>query len=118
MIPAAHAARSLFAPGKVEASTTHAAGICYPPPYKCSPGCSWVTSWEGFTAGLPFIIVNTLCGALAAYGFAGLRYTPAAILLYSAILVLQSLIAIQVMVFCVYVSATQVSPFPACILRS
>ena len=61
-------------------------------------------------AGLPFITVNTLCGALAAYGFAGLRYTPAAILLYSVILVLQSLIAIQVMVFCVYVSATQVSP--------
>ncbi|CAL5218719.1 g432 [Coccomyxa viridis] len=59
------------------------------------------------TASLPFIIVNTLCGALAAYGFAGLRYSPAAILLYSVILVLQSLIAIQVMVFCVYVSANQ-----------
>ena len=61
------------------------------------------------SAGLPFIVINTLCGALAAYGFAGLRYTPAAIILYSIILVLQSLIAIQVMVFCVYVSSNQVS---------
>ena len=60
-------------------------------------------------AGLPFIVINTLCGALAAYGFAGLRYTPSAIILYSIILVLQSLIAIQVMVFCVYVSSNQVS---------
>ena len=60
-------------------------------------------------AVLPFIVINTLCGALAAYGFAGLRYTPTAIILYSVILVLQSLIAIQVMVFCVYVSSNQVS---------
>ena len=73
-----------------------------------------VDIWECFGAGLPFIIVNTLCGALAAYGFAGLRYTPAAILLYSVILVLQSLIAIQVMVFCVYVSASQVRALPSC----
>ena len=60
-------------------------------------------------AGLPFVVVNTLCGALAAYGFAGLRYTAAAIVLFGIILVLQSLIAIQILVFCVYVSSDQVS---------
>ena len=55
------------------------------------------------------MVINTLCGALAAYGLAGLRYTPAAIVLFGIILVLQSLIAVQILVFCVYVSSDQVS---------
>ncbi len=70
-----------------------------------------VTAWELLCAGLPFILVNTLCGAFAAYGFSGLRYTPAAIVLYGVIMLLQSLIAIQVLVFCVYVTSNQVSAY-------
>ena len=61
---------------------------------------------------MPFIIVNTMCGAYAAYGFAGLRYTGAAVALYGVMLVLQSLIAIQVMVFSVYVSPNQARILP------
>ena len=41
--------------------------------------------------GFPFIVLNTVCGSLAAYGFAGLRYTPSAIILFQVMLVLQSL---------------------------
>ena len=59
-------------------------------------------------AGTPFVVLNTLCGALAAYGFAGLRYTAAAIILFAVILVIQSLIAIQLLVFCVYATPNQV----------
>lgn len=59
-------------------------------------------------AGTPFVILNTLCGALAAYGFAGLRYTASAIILFAVILVLQSLIAIQLLIFCVYATPNQV----------
>ena len=70
--------------------------------------CSWYQSICP-CAGLPFVVINTLCGALAAYGFAGLRYTPAAVVLFGIILLMQSLIAIQILVFCVYVSSDQVS---------
>lgn len=61
-------------------------------------------------AGTPFVVLNTLCGALAAYGFAGLRYTAAAIILYAVIIVLQSLIAIQLLIFCVYATPNQARP--------
>ncbi len=61
-------------------------------------------------AGTPFVILNTLCGALAAYGFAGLRYTASAIILFAVILVIQSLIAIQLLIFCVYATPNQVCP--------
>ena len=64
----------------------------------------------GACAGTPFVILNTLCGALAAYGFAGLRYTASAIILFAVILVLQSLIAIQLLIFCVYATPNQVYP--------
>ena len=49
-----------------------------------------------------------MCGSLAAYGFAGLRYTPSAIILFQVMLVLQSLAAVQLLVLCVYVTPTQV----------
>lgn len=54
------------------------------------------------------MVLNTLCGALAAYGFAGLRYTWHAIILFAVILVLQSLIAIQLLIFSVYATPNQV----------
>ena len=58
-------------------------------------------------AGFPFILLNTLCGAYCAYGFSALRYTAHSIILYGVIVGLQSLIAIQVMIFCVYVTSNQ-----------
>ena len=58
--------------------------------------------------GLPFVILNTLCGAYATYGLANLRYEWHAILLYGVIIVLQSIIAIQLMIFCVYLTPNQV----------
>ena len=59
-------------------------------------------------AGTPFVVLNTLCGALAAYGLAGLRYTLKHIVLYALIIVLQSLIAIQLLIFSVYATPNQV----------
>lgn len=64
---------------------------------------------HGLHAGLPFVILNTLCGAYAAYGLAGLQYEWRAILIYGVIIVLQSIIAIQLMIFCVYLTPNQVS---------
>ena len=58
-------------------------------------------------AGFPFIVLNTVCGSLAAYGFAGLRYTPSAIILFQVMLVLQSLAAVQLLILCVYATPTQ-----------
>jgi len=78
-------------------------------------GRNWVgkiinyTMPPGLNAGLPFVILNTLCGAYAAYGLAGLRYEWHAILLYGVIIALQSIIAIQLMIFCVYLTPNQVS---------
>ncbi len=57
--------------------------------------------------GFPFIVLNTVCGSLAAYGFAGLRYTPSAIILFQVMLVLQSLAAVQLLILCVYATPTQ-----------
>ncbi len=58
------------------------------------------------------MIVNTLCGAYAVYGLAGLHYEWRAILLYGVIMVLQSIIAIQLMIFCVYLTPNQVTSVP------
>ena len=70
-------------------------------------------------AGFPFIVLNTVCGSLAAYGFAGLRYTPRAIILFQVMLVLQSLAAVQLLILCVYATPTQAcassSSFSCCI---
>ncbi len=54
------------------------------------------------------MVLNTLCGALAAYGLAGLRYTAKHIVLYALTIVLQSLIAIQLLIFSVYATPNQV----------
>ena len=61
--------------------------------------CTW--------PGLPFILLNTLCGAYCAYGLASLRYTAAAVLLWGVLMALNALIAIQLMVFCVYLTPNQ-----------
>lgn len=61
-----------------------------------------------FHAAFPFIVVNTLLGSYAAYGLAGLRNQMRAIIGFGGIMLLQSLIAIQVMVFSVYVTPNQV----------
>ncbi len=52
-------------------------------------------------------MLNSLCGAYAAYGFSALRYTAAAIILYGVMIALQSLIAIQIMITCVYLTSNQ-----------
>ena len=58
-------------------------------------------------AGVPFVILNTICGALASYGLAGLRYQGAAIVLYSIIIVFSSLVAIQFLTLCVWAFPNQ-----------
>ena len=51
-------------------------------------------------AGIPFVIVNSLCGALVAYGLAGLRLTAHALIINLCITALQSMISIQLQVRC------------------
>ena len=55
-------------------------------------------------AGIPFVIVNSLCGALVAYGLAGLRLTAHALIINLCITALQSMISIQLQVRCRIVS--------------
>jgi hypothetical protein len=60
--------------------------------------------------------VNTVLGSYAAYGLVGLRYEWRAILGFGGIMLLQSLIAIQLMIFSVYVTPNQVwlvGPLPS-----
>lgn len=47
------------------------------------------------SAGIPFVILNSLCGCLCAYGLAGLRFQAHAVLLNLCITALQSMISIQ-----------------------
>ena len=47
---------------------------------------------------MPFVIVNSLCGALVAYGLAGLRLTAHSLLINLVITALQSMISIQLQV--------------------
>ena len=61
-------------------------------------------------AGAPFVCLNTLVGGLAAYGLAGLRPEPWAVAQFALMLVLQSLVAIQVMVLSVYITPNQARP--------
>lgn len=49
-------------------------------------------------AGIPFVIINSLCGCLCAYGLAGLRLSAHAVLLNLCITALQSMISIQLQV--------------------
>ena len=58
-------------------------------------------------AGVPGVIINTLAGSLTAYGLAGLRADFGAIALNSAIVCVQSLISIQLQVFCVWLTPNQ-----------
>ena len=65
--------------------------------HSCPPG-----------AGFPFILLNTLCGAYCAYGLSALRYSASAVILWGVMMALNALIAIQLMVFCVYLTPNQV----------
>lgn len=49
-------------------------------------------------AGIPFVIINSLCGCLVAYGLAGLRLTVHSLLINLVITALQSMISIQLQV--------------------
>ena len=60
------------------------------------------------TAGLPGVIVNTLCGSLTAYALAGLRYNARSIALNCVVVCVQALISIQLQVFCVWLTPNQV----------
>ena len=59
-------------------------------------------------AAFPFIVLNTVVGALAAYGLSGLRYQGQALVLFAVIMVVQSLVAIQLLTFCVWLTPNQV----------
>lgn len=58
-------------------------------------------------AGIPGVIINSLAGSLTAYGLAGLRPDISAIAVNSAIVCVQSLISIQLQVFCVWLTPNQ-----------
>lgn len=51
--------------------------------------------------------LNTLVGALAAYGLAGLRPDAWAVAQFALLIVLQSLVAIQVMILSVFITPNQ-----------
>lgn len=63
-------------------------------------------------AGVPFTVLNTLVGILTAYGLTGLRPDAWAVAQCSLVLVLQSLVAIQIVVLSAFVSPNQVRPHP------
>ena len=58
-------------------------------------------------AALPFICLNVLAGGLTMYGLANLRYEGWAIGAFCGLLLLQSLVAIQVVMFAVYLTPNQ-----------
>jgi len=58
-------------------------------------------------AALPFICLNVLAGGLVLYGLAGLRYEGWAVAQFAGLLLLQSLVAIQVAMFAVYLTPNQ-----------
>jgi hypothetical protein len=59
------------------------------------------------TAGIPSVILNSLAGSLSAYGLAGLRPDPATIAASASVVIVQSLISIQLQVFCVWLTPNQ-----------
>lgn len=59
------------------------------------------------------MVLNTLVGSLAAYGLAGLRPDPWAVGQFSVVLVLQSLVAIQIMILSVFITPNQARTRPA-----
>lgn len=58
-------------------------------------------------AALPFICLNVLAGGLTLYGLADLRYEGWAIGEFCGLLLLQSLVAIQIAMFAVYLMPNQ-----------
>jgi len=63
-------------------------------------------------AALPFICLNVLAGGLVLYGLAGLRYEGWAVAQFAGLLLLQSLVAIQVAMFAVYLTPNQARRAP------
>lgn len=49
-------------------------------------------------AGIPFVVINSLCGCLVAYGLSGLRLTVHSLLINLVVTALQSMISIQLQV--------------------
>ena len=60
-------------------------------------------------AGLPGIVVNTLLGSYAAYGMAGLRNDASSVVLFGLVNVLQAMVAMQVLIACVFLTTNQVN---------
>ncbi|KAK9790760.1 hypothetical protein WJX73_006620 [Symbiochloris irregularis] len=59
------------------------------------------------TAGSPFVIMNTIAGALMAYGLAGLRNDTRAIFIWMSIISLHALVSNQFLVTCIWLTPTQ-----------
>ena len=59
-------------------------------------------------AGLPFIVVTSIAGAFTTYGLSGLRYQGKALVLFAVVVVLTSLVSIQFLTFCVWLTPNQV----------
>ena len=58
-------------------------------------------------AASPFIALNAAIGGLTAYGLANLRYTAKAVFTYAGLAALGALIAVQLVVLCVYLTPNQ-----------
>jgi len=58
-------------------------------------------------AASPFIALNAAIGGLSAYGLANLRYTPQAVFIYATLAAVGALIAVQLVVLCVYLTPNQ-----------
>jgi ATP-binding cassette, subfamily G (WHITE), member 2 len=58
-------------------------------------------------AASPFIALNAAIGGLSAYGLANLRFTAKAVFTYAGLAALGALIAVQLVVLCVYLTPNQ-----------
>ena len=75
----------------------------------CHTRCRSFFTKIPFIAAAPFVIVNTVAGALTFYGLCGLRDDVKSIFIAVAIITLHSLTAQQFTVFCVWITETQVT---------
>lgn len=57
---------------------------------------------------MPFVLLNTVVGSMAAYGLAGMRDQARALFLNMLLTSLQSLISTQLQIFCVWLTPNQV----------
>ena len=68
-------------------------------------------------AGTPQVLINQLVGALVAYGLAGLRNEPKAILAWIGIVGLQCLVSNQFLITCIWLTATAVRLVASVVLQ-